>query len=122
MPDRVKHSTNGCGFQSSTLRCKDNRFQACTAYLWQPTWHAACYFRFLPVTIRIAQQVAILSAVASDMGKHYSAYCSAWSAIRPLYGLSEIAGCTNRKSVMEVILLRESGVLPHVATVASSIM
>ena len=94
--------------QSSTLHCKDNRFQACTAYLWQPTWHAACYFRFLPAIICIAHQIAILSAVTSNMGKHYSAYCFARSATRPLYGLSELAGCMNRKSVMEVILLRES--------------
>ena len=41
------------------------------------------------------------------------AHCFAWSAIRPLYGLSELAGCMNRKSVMEVILL------PHVAMVVS---
>ena len=54
-----------------------------------------------------------MSAVTSDMGKHYSAYCFAWSAIRPLYGLSELAGCMNPKSVMEVIPL------PHVALVVS---
>ena len=33
--------------------------------------------------------------------------------IRPLHGLSELAGCINRKSVMEVIPL------PHVAMVVS---
>ena len=49
-----------------------------------------------------------LSAVTSDMGKHYSACCFTWSAIRPLYGLSELAGRMNRNSVMEVTLLRES--------------
>ena len=47
------------------------------------------------------------------MGKHYSAYCFAWPAIGPLYDLSELAGCMNPKSVMEVILL------PHVAMVVS---
>ena len=47
------------------------------------------------------------------MGKHYSAYCFAWSAICPLYGLSELAGCMNRKSVVEVVLLH------HVAMVVS---
>ena len=39
------------------------------------------------------------------MGKYYSAYCFAWSAIGPLYGLSELAGCMNPKSVVEVTLL-----------------
>ena len=43
----------------------------------------------------------------------HSAYCFAWPAIGPLYDLSELAGCMNPKSVMEVILL------PHVAMVVS---
>ena len=47
------------------------------------------------------------------MGKCYSAYCFALSAIGPLYGLSELAGCMNPKSVVEVTLL------PHVAMVVS---
>ena len=47
------------------------------------------------------------------MEKNYSAYWFAWSAIDPLYGLSELAGCMNRKPVVEVILLS------HVAMVVS---
>ena len=47
------------------------------------------------------------------MGNHYSTDCFAWSAIGPLYGLSELAGCMNPKSVVEVILF------PHVAMVVS---
>ena len=47
------------------------------------------------------------------MGKHYSTDCFARSAIGPLYGLSELAGCMNPESVVEAILF------PHVAMVVS---
>ena len=47
------------------------------------------------------------------MVKHYSAYCFAWSAAGPLYGLSELAGCMHPNSVVEVIFL------PHVAMAVS---
>ena len=55
------------------------------------------------------QQFRLLLLI-SDVVKHYSAYCFAWSAVGPLYGL---AGCMNPECVVEVILL------PHVAMVVS---